>query len=471
MKKSIQFKLFISIVSILLLTTFIGFTINSKLFKEFYISNQKKELIDGAEKIEAFVNKNDIDAAKKYINLLTENNGYIIYYAPQLVDNPNRNVIMGKGRYNNSFKREIEHLKIQDSNTNYSFSIYYNEVNNSNFLRLIYILNNKKILLMESPVEIINTSAKFNLAFYLYISIITIFLGGIFSYIFAKRFTKPIIMLNNQAKSIANLEFDNKFIMENEDEIGTLGKNMNYLSNTLEETINKLNKDINEKIKLENLRKTFIANISHEFKTPIALIRGYSEGILYNINENKDDYINIIIDETEKMDRLVKELLELSDMESGKTNLILENIDLSSLLDEILYKYNKIFRDNQIIITTNKNDIINVNADKNKIEEVITNFINNALKHIDEKKELTFSINEYKNKIKLSVFNSGLNIPEEFIEEIWTSFYKVDQGRNRESGSTGLGLYIVKVIMDHHNGNYGINNLPNGVEFYFELNI
>jgi len=471
MRKSIQFKLFISIVSILLLTTFIGFSINSKLFKEFYISNQKKELINGAKKIEEFVDKNDMNGAEEYINLLTENNGYIIYYAPQLVNNPNRNVIMGKGRYNNSFRQEMEKLSIENSNEKYSFTIYYNEISNSNFLRLIYILENRKILLMESPVEIINTSAKFNLTFYLYISIITIFLGGIFSYIFAKRFTKPIIMLNNQAKSIANLEFDNKFLMESEDEIATLGKNMNYLSNTLEETINKLNEDINEKIKLENLRKTFIANISHEFKTPIALIRGYSEGLLYNINENKDEYVNIIIDETEKMDRLVKELLELSDMESGETNLNLENIDLSSLLDEILYKYNKIFKDNQIIITTNKNDIIDVKADKNKIEEVITNFINNALRHIDEKKELKISISEYENKIRLSVYNSGINIPEESIEEIWTSFYKVDQGRNRESGSTGLGLYIVKVIMDRHNGNYGVNNLIDGVEFYFELNI
>jgi signal transduction histidine kinase len=467
MRKSIQFKLFISIIIILLFTTFVGFTINSGLFKNFYISNQKKELLKNAQSIETLLINDDKSSVETFIDQLTENNGYIIYYANSLINLPNRNPSLGKGRLNNKFMQELDSLK--DEHTNYMFSIYYNEDYNNNFLRLLFVLENKKVLIIESPIEIINISAKFSLIFYLYISAFTIILGGIFSYFFARWFTKPIILLNEQAKSIANLEFKKKFKMKNDDEIGTLGKNMNYLSDTLEETITTLHNDIDEKVRLEKMRKTFIANISHEFKTPIALIRGYSEGLLYNINEKKDEYVNIIIDETDKMDNLVKELLELSDLESGKTSLEITTFDLSSLVDEILYKYNQIFSKNNIIVTTDKNDIININADSNKIEEVITNFINNALKHIDEDKQLSIEIKQLENKIRLSVYNSGKNIPANSLDDIWTSFYKLDKSRNRESGSTGLGLYIVKIIIERHNGIYGINNLDNGVEFFFEI--
>ncbi len=471
MRKSIQFKLFISIVVILLFTTFIGFTINSGLFKNFYISNQKKELLKNAETIEIYLADEESSLAENFIEQLTENNGYIIYFAPSMLHTSARSPNIGKGRINNKFLQELHDLRNQDTDTKYVFSIYYNDNYNNNFLRLIYLLENEEILIIESPIEIINVSAKFNLIFYLYISIFTIILGGIFSYFFAKWFTKPIILLNEQAKSIANLKFDNKFNMNKSDEIGTLGKNMNYLSDKLEETISSLHNDINEKIKLEEMRKTFIANISHEFKTPIALIRGYSEGLLYNINEKKDEYVNIIIDETDKMDNLVKELLELSDLESGKTDLQIENFDLSSLTDEILYKYNQIFSKNNIIVTTDKEDIVNINGDINKIEAVITNYINNALKHIDENKNLNISIKQTQFVTRFTVFNSGDNIPIDALDDIWNSFYKLDESRNRESGSTGLGLYIVKIIIEKHNGIYGVNNLHNGVEFFFEINM
>jgi signal transduction histidine kinase len=144
---------------------------------------------------------------------------------------------------------------------------------------------------------------------------------------------------------------------------------------------------------------------------------------------------------------------------------------LSSLTDEILYKYNQIFSKNNIIVTTDKEDIVNINGDINKIEAVITNYINNALKHIDENKNLNISIKQTQFVTRFTVFNSGDNIPIDALDDIWNSFYKLDESRNRESGSTGLGLYIVKIIIEKHNGIYGVNNLHNGVEFFFEINM
>ncbi len=167
MRKSIQFKLFISIVVILLFTTFIGFTINSGLFKNFYISNQKKELLKNAETIEIYLADEESSLAENFIEQLTENNGYIIYFAPSMLHTSARSPNIGKGRINNKFLQELHDLRNQDTDTKYVFSIYYNDNYNNNFLRLIYLLENEEILIIESPIEIINVSAKFNLIFYL----------------------------------------------------------------------------------------------------------------------------------------------------------------------------------------------------------------------------------------------------------------------------------------------------------------
>lgn len=465
MKNSIKFKLFISITFILLITTFIGYIINSKLYKDYYISQQKSNLLQSAKIINNTINKNPIKL-DNIIENIKENNGYVIYFT---TFNQKRRFGNGEAHLSGPLFKDSINKQIHDEllDSNYTFNIYYNEELSNNFLKIYFLVNQNRVLVIESPVEIINTSAKFNLRFYLYISLFTILLGGIFSYIFANKFTKPIIELNNQAKSIANLDFKNNFESNKKDEIGTLGKNMNILSNKLETTINELNQDLNRKEELEKTRKAFIANVSHEFKTPIALIKGHAEGLLYDIN--KKEYIDIIIDETNKMDHLVKDLLEISNLESGNIKLNITSFDISSLIDEILYKYNRVFIEKNINVSIEKNDIIMVNADIKKIEEVITNFINNAIRHIDNNKELKISVEELNDEIKVNVFNSGKNIPKAHLSNIWDSFYKVDQSRNRESGSTGLGLFIVKIIIENHNGSFGVDNKKNGVNFYFKL--
>lgn len=469
MKNSIRIKLFISIVSILLITTFIGFIINSQLYKKYYISSQKKSVIESAKYIEKILKEN-IENTSDLIEQEAENNGYTIFFV-SLKDFQKRGKKPPLNRpLDKNFKNQIDNL-LSPKNTasKYSINIYYNEHYNSNFLKLVYRLQANNFLIIETPTEIINTSARFNLRFYLIISTITIVLGGIFSYFFSKKFTEPILKLNDQAKSIAKLEFNKSFIQNRSDEIGTLGKNMNYLSEKLENTIQELNLDLKEKEKLENLRKRFIASVSHEFKTPIALIRGYAEGLQYDIHTNKEEYTRIIIEETERMDSLVKELLEISDLESGQTELTFETFDLSSLIDEILYKYNRTFQQKDITVTVQKGDIVTVTADYKKIEEVFTNYLNNAINHLTNENILKISLITSEQRVRCEVYNSGNNIPEEALEHLWNSFYKIDESRNRASNSTGLGLYIVKKIMELHQGNYGVINENNGVTFYFEL--
>ncbi|HKL41380.1 MAG TPA: HAMP domain-containing sensor histidine kinase [Clostridia bacterium] len=471
MRKSIQFKLFISIILILLITTFVGFLINSQLFKDFYLSNQRKEVLQDADLLNQYIQNNQMDLYNNTVEQFTENKGYIVYKGPLPTSPGKGNMNFRNRRLDHNFQSDLNNSDNYSSTGNlFDFSIYYNDIYSNNFLRLTYLLSDNSLLIIETSIAIVNTSARFNLQFYLIISMLTVLIGGIFSYFFSKWFTRPILELSQQAEAMINLDFSHKFKYNQKDEIGVLGENINALSLKLEKTIAELNKDLLEKEKLEGMRKTFIANISHELKTPIALIKGYSEGLLYDVNENKEDYVNIIIDETNKMDHLVKELLEVSNLESGKVSLNITSFDLSSLIDDILYRFNRLFKDKNISIKTNKKDIVMINADYKKIEEVITNYLNNAIRHCSGDKIIQVDLLESNNKIKLSVFNTGEQIPKDDLENIWSSFYKVDESRTRVDGSTGLGLYIVRKIMELHKGDFGVINKTNGIEFYFVLN-
>ena len=471
MKNSIKFKLFIGIISILLITTFIGFIINSQLYKKYYISNQKKELLEYAKEIEILV-LNNSDNLDEKINQLIKNNGINIFIADinDMPLNQGKNPFYSQNQLNgnqNSRMRKNNPIYINEI----KYNIYFNQYFQSNYLKLIYPLENNKFIIIDAPINIINTASRFNLRFYLYISIFTIILGGIFAYMFAKKFTKPILKLNNQAKNISKLNFKDKFKTNSKDEIATLGKNINFLSNKLKTTIDSLNEDIKEKERLEKLRKDLIANISHEFKTPIAIIRNYSEGLLYDLKkEKKEKYLNIIIDETEKMNNLVMDILNLSDLESGKTKMNYSTFDISALIDEICLKYNKIFKDEKINLSIDKDDIVKITADKEKIEKVITNYLNNALNHIDNKKQLKIKLINNKDNIRFEIFNSGNNINEKNKNNIWNKFYKEDKSRKRINNSTGLGLNIVKTILNNHkDSKFGFKNKKFGVTFYFEL--
>ena len=258
------------------------------------------------------------------------------------------------------------------------------------------------------------------------------------------------------------------------------------MSDKLEKTIKQLRatnieleKDIEEKSKIDEMRKSFISDVSHELKTPIALIQGYSEGLLENVNtdeENRKFYAEVILDETNKMDKLVKQLLELMKLEYGKREFNDTKFNIVEVEKEVIRKSKVILEEDKIEVIFDKDEEINVFADDFYIEQVISNYITNAIKHvkeIDGKKiiKIENSVNIEKNKVRIKVFNTGENIKEEHIARIWNRFYKVDESRNRNDGGTGIGLSFVKAIMSNYGNAYGVVNKEDGVEFYFDLDL
>ena len=237
--------------------------------------------------------------------------------------------------------------------------------------------------------------------------------------------------------------------------------------------------DITEHVKLDNMRREFVADVSHELKTPIALIQGYAEGLLENVttdDESRKFYAEVILDESNKMDKLVKQLLELMKIEYGKREFTNEKFDLKELIDEVIRKCNVMLKENGITINFRQEEPVYIYADEFYIDQAVTNYFTNAIKHAEEKngkKEIEIRIEKLKdeNKVRLYVYNTGENIAQEDLERIWKRFYKVDTSRNRENGGTGIGLALVKAIMNNYKNEYGVANKEDGVEFYFDLDL
>ena len=263
-------------------------------------------------------------------------------------------------------------------------------------------------------------------------------------------------------------------------EIGILGESMNYMSSRLEQNIAQLKsanlelqRDIDKKVKIDQMRTEFLSNVSHELKTPIALIQGYAEGLKEGITddpESMDFYCSVIMDEANKMNMMVKKLLTLNQIEFGDEELVMERFDIIELVSSVVNANELRAGQKGIKIIFNQADEhIDVWSDEYKIEEVITNYISNAINHCDFEKRIEVNVKKNGDNIRVSVFNTGKNIPEEDINNIWGKFYKVDKARTREYGGNGIGLSIVKAIMDSYGKEYGVRNLDNGVEFWFDL--
>lgn len=221
------------------------------------------------------------------------------------------------------------------------------------------------------------------------------------------------------------------------------------------------------------MRKEFLSNVSHELKTPIALIQGYAEGLQDNINEDKesrDFYCEVIIDEAKKMNKMVKKLLTLNQIEFGNDQVAFERFDIVNLIQNVMQPAALLADQKGAEISfAREYGPVYVWADEYMVEEVITNYISNAINHVDYEKKIIVSLEGQEGTVRVSVFNTGNLIPEEDLEKVWVKFYKVDKARTREYGGSGIGLSIVKAVMDSMNQKCGVRNLENGVEFWFEL--
>lgn len=333
--------------------------------------------------------------------------------------------------------------------------------------------------IMRTPIESIRESADIANRFFFYVGCIGTIIGGIIIWLISKRMTKPILKLSQISERMVHLDFEAKYQERAHNEIDILGENINKLSESLEKSIsdlktanNELKKDIEKKEQIDEMRKEFLANVSHELKTPIALIQGYAEGLREGINddpENRAFYCEVIMDEASKMNHMVKKLLTLNQLEFGNDVVSMERFNIVELIQSCLQSAGILTKQNQIEVRMANYQPIYVWADEFKIEEVFMNYFSNAVNHCSPQGYIEIKLEPDNDKVKVCVFNTGEPIPKEALSQIWDKFYKVDKARTREYGGSGIGLSIVKAIMDSMNQKYGVQNYNNGVMFWFEL--
>ncbi|MDF2987769.1 MAG: sensor histidine kinase [Eubacterium sp.] len=362
-------------------------------------------------------------------------------------------------------------------------SFHYSDINNGmdNIAFVKPVLKNNQIseyVFAISSLQPVGEAVEAMKAYYGYVFFIVVLLMLIMAFIFSRSISKPLLKMNTVAQKMADLDFTEECPVKSKDELGNLALSLNSLSKNLSLSLGDLkaaNKqlklDIEKERSLENMRKEFVSSVSHEFKTPLGIIKGFAEGFKDNIAEEKKDYyIDVILDEVEKMDELVMDLLDLAKLESKAYELNKEEFSIADLVDEVEARLDKSMTEKNISLIIDHGDkSFQVYADRRRIEQVITNILGNAIRHTMNSGSIKVLTEKIENKLWINIENSGEQIAEADLQKIWERFYRVEKSRGRKAGGTGLGLSIVKNILELHGSEYGVKNTTDGVSFYFSL--
>ncbi|HJJ09384.1 MAG: HAMP domain-containing sensor histidine kinase [Clostridia bacterium] len=485
--KSVRFKLFFTMCVVILVIILSLVLINSIVLENFYIYSKTATIKQVYQKVNDYYNteNTNVDLKTELKKIAYKNNFDILIKTDTnlIIFTSDREFL--SSTYILKDINEIKSKSIEENETKINVKVTTDEVNNISYMFLTGILDNGYVLYIRMPISPIEESVKISNTVLLMIGGITLVVAGIIASFISRKFTNPILQLNDIANKMAKLDFSKKYrITDTEDEINELGRSINTMSDKLEATIKELQKnnielekDIEEKSKIDEMRKQFISDVSHELKTPIALIQGYAEGLIENVNSDEESrkfYAEVILDETNKMDKLVKQLLELMKLEYGKREFDNEKFNINELINEVLRKCSVMINEKNIKVYFENKEPIYVYADEFYMDQIITNYLTNAIKHAEEVEKETkieIKVEKVSNKIRVSVFNTGENIPEEDLQRIWGRFYKLDSSRNRQDGGSGIGLALVKAIMNNYQNEYGVKNKKNGVEFYFDMDI
>ncbi|MCQ2754898.1 MAG: HAMP domain-containing histidine kinase [bacterium] len=458
--------------------------INSLFLEDYYLSEKKQIIYDSYEEIKIAARKGgyyDADFNHKLTDICNTYNITIC------VTDMNSNV--GYGSINGGerlyyqlmgyvFDRWPENYSIEENNNDYKLLRIVEDGNE--FLEMFGRFDSGISFIIRTPCQSVHESARIATRFLYYVCLAAAVIGGIIIWFVAGKITKPIRKLNEISEKMVGLDFNIKYEENAHNEIDLLGDNINTLSASLEKSIselktanNELQRDIEKKERIDEMRKEFLSNVSHELKTPLALIMGYTEGLMEGItdDESRDFYCEVIMDESKKMDQMVKKLLNLTQLEFGYDKVNMVRFDIVDLIKNYLQSAEILYKQNDIQVRMDNYDAVYVWADEFKTEEVLSNYFSNAINHCAGERYIEISLEKKETKIRISVFNTGENIPMDSIQRIWEKFYKVDKARTREYGGSGVGLSIVKAIMESMNQEYGVENYANGVMFWFELEL
>jgi len=463
------------------------FIINACFLEPYYIHNKQKTFIETYELLEKKMadGQNNLEevAFDVYDHMETSNISYFLSDSSQgkAVSNMQNMERVESQLLGHFLKNPWEQGEVLYHSVDYTIMQMKDDLTGTEYISMWGMYPNGAVFLMRSPLESIHESVMISNRFLLLIGAIVLIFGIVAVWYFTKRLTTPILELADISNKMADLDFETRYTSGGKNEIGKLGTNFNRMSEKLESTIselksanNQLQKDIEKKEKLEIMRNEFLGNVSHELKTPIALIQGYAEGLKDEVNEDaqsREYYCDVIIDEAQKMNQMVRNLLTLNQMEFGNEEIEFARVNLTEIIGGVLQSMEILAQQNNAKVIFEPEIPVFVWADEYKVEQVIRNYVSNAFHHLSGENIIHVKIICQEGKARVTVFNTGLPIPEEDIPRIWDKFYKVDKAHTREYGGNGIGLSIVKAIMESFCQKYGVKNYENGVEFWCEFDV
>lgn len=481
MKHSIRYKVAFSFIALISATLIIIGIFNLAFSEKFYLS--KKQAI--MEQSWDMINRMDgdvTDPGKPFYHFCSNNNLYFVAVDSKLnllcTNSQEPNLLVNR-IFGYSFMEDNKNQRIIKKDDEYILQQTYDSAVQIDYLELWGRTQAGAYYIVRCPLESIQEASAISNQFYLFTGVPMILVGALLIWFMAGRMTKPLQQLSGISQRMASLDFDARYVGSSEDEIGVLGNNFNAMSEKLKASITELKTanlelqdDIEKKIQVDEMRKEFLSNVTHELKTPIALIQGYAEGLKDNITddeESREFYCDVIVDEAMKMNEMVKKLLNLNQIEFGNDQVTMERFDLTELIQGVLQSSKILIQQKEAQIIFQPSGPVAVWGDEFKMEEVVTNYLTNALNHLNEEKKIEITCKEEDGIVTTTVFNTGDPIPEEDIDKVWIKFYKVDKARTREYGGSGIGLSIVKAIMDSMHQKCGAKNYENGVAFWFTL--
>lgn len=386
----------------------------------------------------------------------------------------------GVSRYTNhlllerikAFQADLLYGDWQDSkNANQIVDYEENQVNYKIFVDRIQDRDgNPAYLFAMTSLQPVNEAAGMIKEYYVYIIIATLLLVVLASFYYSRQITRPLLRINRTTRQMADLDFSEKIPITTKDEIGDLSRNINELSERLHSHILRLEQDIEKEKQLENTRKEFISGVSHEMKTPLSVIQSCLAIMKDGVASHKRDYyFKAMEDEVKRMDLLIVDMLELAKYESGTYTMDMDSFYIDAVIERVCAKLATDIEAKQLHLDMSLKPV-EVLANERRIEQVVVNFLGNAIRYTPEQETIVVSILEDQDTVKICIENKGTRIPDEQLEKIWERFYRGEPSRQRSAGGTGLGLAISKKILEMHGVPYGAINTPEGVMFYFHLN-
>ena len=439
-KGSLTRELAVILVGLVAGTIMLCWFINTSFLEKYYMLNKQDSLIDGYDVINGASETGELNSSEfdvTFDNLCANGNIAVMIISSNRAivrSSVNDNQVILMEFMNILFGDDRSQTEILQRSDNYVIQKQTDTRLSSEYMVLYGTLSNGNLILMRTAVESIRESAKISNQFLVYVGVLAIAISAIVTVFVSKRITTPISELKS-----AN---------------------------------NELKQDIEKKTEIDEMRKEFLSNVSHELKTPLALIQGYAEGLQECINDDaqsRDFYCEVIMDEADKMNQMVKKLLTLNQLEFGNEVVPMERFNLTELIHGIINSSSILLEQNDISVAFDESGQMDAWGDEFKVEEVVTNYLSNAIHHAEFDKKIRIWYTRKDSVVRVSVFNTGKQIPEEDLDNVWIKFYKVDKARTREYGGSGIGLSIVKAIMESFHRECGVLNHEDGVEFWFEL--